>query len=265
MQYVDYKKKLQERLNNLYPNLFEVVNERNLAADGEKVQVVLRQLVGQVLGNSATIPFQMDIITDDPEKIMEIFTAYAKNFSNSQFNSIVNEGTEQNPDLKTYLIIEYLNTPTVMEAIVDGYANKMSRIVLFSNLTVLKSVSNIKSLTIDDESIEFNNATISYMANIHENRISGEQLNKSKKREASVKIAFSLVNKDSVFGRKLFRIMFGLLDGNTKMDVKITLTNGLQANVPMIIDASTLTFSGKGQVSLPTDNVSLVVYDDRGE
>ena len=102
MQFVDYKKIIQERLDSISSGLFEVTNERNIRANNEKVNVVLKQLVGQVLNNSATIPYQLDIFTTDIDKVMDVFTYYARTYSNHQFTSMVNEGTEEEPNLRTY-------------------------------------------------------------------------------------------------------------------------------------------------------------------
>lgn len=263
MQFVDYQKIVQDRLDVITSGLFEVATERNVAANGEKVNVVLKQLVGTPMSNSAVIPYQMDIYTDKPQEMMNIFTAYARNFSNKQFNSTVNEGTEEDPDYKTYVVVEFVNTPVVMEEIIEAFGNKMARIVVYVSLTILKEVSNIASLKIDGEEIEFTNASLSYAAQIRSNRISGQQLNKGKKQEATTKIIFSGVNKNSIFYNKLFRIMFGLLDGNTSFSVEVTLTNGLNATVNMICDADAMAFTGKGQPQLPSNQVSLTLYDDR--
>lgn len=260
-QFVDFVKWLQEKLNALQAG-FTVSSERALDSNFFENEVVACQLSGSVYDESANIPYQIDITTSDINNAMDVFTTLAKSENNKPFTSIINEGSEDNPNYKSYTVIPYFQTPVVMDKDLELGANHFSRIVVFVNLVILFQVSNVSEITIDGESIAFLEGTFGYIAELVSNRVSGQELNVSKKKASSTNLSFRIVNKDTAFTRKLFNIATGVLKGNTKFSVVFKLTNGQQANLNMVVGTSTLSFARQ---QLASYNVGLFLYDSRGD
>lgn len=260
-QFVDFKKWLQNKLNAIEAG-YKVSEERNIDSDYENKEVVISQLAGSVYDESANIPYQIDIIASDIDDVMNVFTSLAKSENNKPFTSIINEGTEEEPDNKIYSCIPYFQTPVVMDKDLIVGSNHYARIVCFVNMVILFEISNVSEIEIDSESISFLSGTFSYTAELVSNRVSGEVMNRSKKKASSNCLSFRMVNKESNFSRKLFQIATGSLSGNTSFSVKITLTNGQTATIPMIVGSSNLSFARQ---QLTAYEVGLYYYDTRGD
>ena len=256
--FVDLVKYLQNKLDAIAEGLYVVSNERNIEADYEKNQVIVSALSGNVYEESATIPYQIDIITNDIESVMIDFTTLAKNNNNVPFDTVIQEGEEY----QAYTITPFFNTPVVMEKDMPLGSDKYARVVVFANINAIFNVNNVKSITIDGEEIKFLNGSLTYTTELKSNKVSGEQLNKSKKHVGSTGLSFTSVNKSTVFFNKLFKIMLGKLNGNTPFNVEIEMTNGLKDSIKMIVGTDILT-SNRGV--LPSNQVSLFIYDDRGD
>lgn len=250
-QYVDFSQHLQGLLDALAPNLFKVTNERNLDGDMDG-DVVVSALSGNINKNSATIPYQIDVFTYDPENTMNVFTKLAHTYNKTSFTNVQDE--------KLYTIFQYYNTPVDMDKDIEIGQNHLSRIVIFAQLYIMFQVSNVKKITIDNEEIETLNGTLAYVCETHSNRVSGVQMNKDKKKAATLQLTFAMISKDSVFGRKLFLISTGQLDGNTSFSVVVDKTNGQTATLTMMITGCTNSW---GDNALPSDQVSMGLYDNR--
>ena len=260
-QFVDFKKWLQEQLNSIQAG-FNVTNERNINSDFINKEVVVSQLAGSVYDESANIPYQIDIFASDVENAINVFTSLAKKQNNKPFTSIVNEGTEESPSFKNYSVIPYFQTPVVMEKDLSMGSDHYARIVCFVNLVILFEISNVKKITIGTEEISFLSGTLAYTTELQSNRVSGAQLNLSKARTASTSLCFKMINKDTIFTEKLFKIAIGELPRNTYFSVKIELTNGRFATLNMVVGSSTLSFARQ---QLASYDVAMYLYDNRGD
>lgn len=258
MDFVNFKEHLQTLLDNIATDTFAVSSTRNMDADTNKVEVVFTQLAGSVYKNSASIPYQVDIFTTDPDNAIRIFTELAKARNNKSFISVVEEGEE----VKEYTVFEFYSTPAVADKQMDFGTNEITRLVMFVTLNVLFEVGNVSSIKIDSEQLEFTNGTLTYQAEMFSNRVSGENLNKAKKKSSTTTLQFSMVNKTSIFTNKLFQIMFGKINGNTNFDVEIRLTNGFVGTLTMKVAQNNFSFA-ENTPNLPSLNVVLTNGDDR--
>lgn len=256
---VDLVKYLQEKLNAIAPNLYEVSSERNINAKYEKNEVVISALSGPIYKDSSNIPYQIDIVTKDISSVMIDFTTLAKQENEQSFTEITQTG-ESNYQSST--ITPVFNSPVVVEKDIQIGSNRYARIVVFAVINEVSNVNNIKELKIDGETIEKLSSNLIYTTEAVSNRVSGEKLNRSKKKAASCSVTFSMINKASVFANKAFKIFSGVLDGNTKFEVKVVMDNGLETTLPMFIN--TYTFNDE-RAKLPSVNVGMLLYDDRGD
>lgn len=252
MDFVDFKKHLQDILDSVATDTFEVSSIRNMKGNTKKVNVVFTPLAGSVYKNSATIPYQIDIWTKDSDSTLKIFTDLAKQYNSKSFISVIEEEEES----KEYTVFEFYSTPAVTEKQVEFGTNRLDHLVMFANLNVLFEVGNVSNIKIDGEDIEFTSGNIAYAVETFSNRVSGGNLNKSVKKAATTALHFNMVNKTGVFTNKLLQIMFGMLDGSTKFTVEVKLTNGFVGTMEMIVHQNDFGFA-KLTANLPNFNVML--------
>lgn len=252
MVFVDFKKHLQELLDNIAQDVFVVSNVRNLNTDKNKINVVVNALAGSVYENSATIPYEVEVVSNKPDRIIDIFTALAKERNNKSFIEVV----EEESGVKEYTIFENYSTPTIIEKDANYNTNHICRLVMYVNLSVLFEVGNVSKIEIDSENVEFVNGVVSYGTENFSLRESGKELNSALKKTATTSLQITMVNKTSEFTKKLFKIMFGELSKNTIFNCKITLTNGIVGNLTMRIDSNSFNFA-RNTASLPSLNVVL--------
>ena len=250
---------IQEQLNAIRPNAYNVSSERNLKSSLEKHEVVVSQLSGDVYSKSSNLPYQIDITTSDPDQVQGDFFVLARTCNNVPFTKIIQEG-EENFQSVTYNIV--FNTPVAMEKSVDIGASHYVRLVAFAVVNEMSGVNQVKKLEIDGETIEKLNSTYSYVTEPSSARVSGEELTKSKKKSSSSTIVFTSINNATVFLNKAFKISAGQLPGNTKFTVNFELYNGLKAELPMYVNSYQL-MDERGK--LPSVNIGLAIYDDRGD
>lgn len=250
---------IQEQLNAIRPDAYNVSSERNLKSNFEKHEVVVSQLSGDVYSKSSNLPYQIDITTSDPLEVQGDFFVLARTCNNVPFTKII-QGGEENFKSVTYSIV--FNTPVVMDKSVDIGANHYARLVAFASANEMNGVNQVKKLEIDGETIDKLNSTYNYVTEPNSTRVSGQELTKSKKKASSSTIVFTSINNATVFLNKAFKISAGQLPGNTKFTVNFELYNGLKAELPMYVNSYQLV-DERGK--LPSVNIGLALYDDRGD
>lgn len=263
-QFIEVDKWLQQKLDEIAgANKFKVSNERALDSDFEG-EVVVSALSGTPYEESANIPYQIDVFSSDVEHTMDVLNTLSKAYSNVTFEQVIKVSKDgNNNDIYAHHIITPLiNTPVVMEKDIPNGSQHFARIVVFTTFLVFYSVNDIKELEIDGEKINMLNSSLNYVIEPFSQRVSGQELNKSKKKASTSSINFEMVNKDSVFGNKAFETWAGTLKGNTGFTVKVTLSNNKTATMKMMIGSCTL---GHSRGKLPSLNVAMFIYDDRGD
>lgn len=255
----DIVKYLQEKLDAIAPDVYSVSNERNVATDYSQIEVVVSALSGDIYKESSNIPYQIEIVTADIDRVMIDFTTLAKNNNNVSYTEII---ALDEDDYQSSTITPFFNSPVVIEKDIEIGSNRYARIVVFAQITEKFNVNNIKSLTIDGEAVDFLTGSFTYNAELNPSRVSGVELSKSKKKVASCSITIGMINAATVFTNKAFRVATGVLPGNTAFNVVVTLDNNLSATLKMLIGSYTL---ASERTKLPSINVGLFVYDDRGD
>lgn len=250
---------IQEQLNAIRPNAYRVSSERNLKSDFEKHDVVVSSLSGDVYSKSSNIPYQIDILTLDPNQVQGDFFTLARNCNNVPFTKIISTGETSFQSI-TYNVV--FNTPVAMEKSVDVGTNHYVRLVAFASVNEMNGINQIKKLEVDGEIIETLNSTYNYVTEPNAQRVSGQELMKGKKKSSSCSIVFTAINTASVFFNKAFKISCGQLPGNTAFNVDFELDNGLKASLVMYVNSYQLV-GERGK--LPATNISFALYDNRGD
>ena len=264
-QFIDFKKWLQEKLDAIQQG-FKVSNERCLDGDFEG-EVVVSALSGVPYEESANIPYQIDVFSSDVDNTQNILNTLCKTVSNVEFTQIVKTGTRQEDGREVDVFAEhritpYLNTPVIMEKDIPNGSQHFVRFVIFASMLIFYDVCDIKAIEIDGEKLNILNGSLNYGVEPMSNRISGQPLNVSKKKAATVSINFEMISKGGVFNNKLFKIATGKMSGNTGFDVKVTLSDNESATLKMFVTNSS---RGTARGKLPSLNVTMFLYDNRGE
>lgn len=260
-QFVDFKQWLKSNLNAIEPQRYEVTNERQINSDLDKVDVVVSALAGTPYTDGANIPYQIEVFTTDVDQEMENFSKLAKTTSRVGFNQIINEGTSEAPNWRQIRVIPFLNTPVVMDKDIEIGSNHYARIVVFASTLIFYEINDIETLKIDNDTIETLSSAFSYVAELIPNRISGQELTKSKKKAAATSITFTAISRSCNFMDALNDIAMGNRKGNIPFTVKITLTSKKSYTLKMIVSNYSLATQ---RTQMPTVNVTMFVYDERG-
>lgn len=264
-QFLDIKKWLQDKLDEIVPDYFKVSNERNIDSDFIEGEVVASALSGTPYEDSANIPYQFDIYTADIDFVMNALNNLTSTVSNVPFDQILSIGVPQpnsGPVFTRHRITPYLNTPVVMDKDIENGSQHYARIVIFANMLVFYDINDIKKLEIDSEEINLLSSSINYTIEPVSSRASGQELTLSKKKSSAFSISFSMVNKSNcLFANKAFGVATGQLPGNTPFTTKITLDSGISVTKSMFIGNYVF---AKDRGKLPSINVSMYLFDTRG-
>lgn len=255
--FINFVSYFEKKLKEITDIEFTISSERQLDTDDFNNEIVIKQLSGSTYNDSGNIPYEADIITNDPNSMMEIFTQFVLENTKKEFKELIKN---KNGEFESYSITPFFQTPVVVSPEERYGSNVSSRIVLFFNAFYVKGINDISLLKIDGEELRTLNSTISYVTEAHSNKISGEELNKLKKKYSTVGISFQIVSKSSVFTNKLFKIIFGEASGNTPFVVDIELINGLKFQLTMFLTSCNF---NTAENQLPSINVSMSIFDNR--
>ena len=247
---------LREKLNEISKKEYDISKERNVDADLTKNQIVVSALSGTIYKDSATIPYQIDIVTNDIESVMIDFTTIARNYNNVSFTKVIKNDEEE---YESHTITSFFNTPVVAEKDIPMGSEKYARLIVFATVNEKINVNNIKSIKIDGEELELLNASITYTTELHSNRKSGKFLNRSRMKTASCALSFTAINKSTPFFNRAFKVFSGELSGNTGFSLEITLDNALKANFRMLIGTYTISTE---MSKLPSVSVGMFLLDE---
>lgn len=248
----DFKKYLQDKIDEENGE-YKVFSERNLdsAFDGD---VIVSAKSGKYYRSSAEIPYQIQIVSSDPDSALTFFTKLFKKLHNTLFSQIIDE--------EMCNITQYYQTPTIVNADIQFGSDHLVEIVTFASFFITYNVSDIQEISIDNEIIEFENASINYTTELHSVKKSGKINVGSRIKTNTTSIAFQMVNKNTVFCNKLFQIAFHKLDANNLFQVKIKMSNGYVGTLNMIISQNSI---NAAKNALTGANIALIEYDEGNE
>ena len=218
-------------LNTVYTNLvnagtlqgiytLNIIEELSFGTEEETeknvINIVFKTMVGNILTNSTVYPVQFIILSEpnNTETAMTLMGEFAKLYNMTSFvsNFVYHKQMYSTPSIMS----NFNRTP-------DGL-----RSMIFMNGTVIVTenitdVQYIKLRTGADAyiTIKFTSFALSYAATPDNQRISGEELNTSRKKLASQVMSLVCHNQNTVLHNKLFDIVKGTLTGNTRFDVQL--------------------------------------------
>ena len=242
----DFKKYLQDKIDEENGE-YKVFSERNLdsAFDGD---VIVSSKLGKYYRSSEEIPYQIQIVSSDPESALTFFKKLFKKLHNTSFSQIIDE--------EMCNITQYYQIPTIANADIQLGSDHLVEIVTFASFFITYNVSDVQEISIDDEIIEFENASINYTTELHSVKKSGKINVGSRIKTNTTAIAFQMVCN------KLFQIAFHKLDANNVFQVKIKMSNGYVGTLNMIISQNSI---NAAKNALTGANIALIEYDEGNE
>lgn len=204
MNYLDY-------ITSIFTD-YEVVEEAHFNWDGETTTVVIKNLGGGMNYVDASVqPIQLTFYTTDTESMMSEVKLFTKAYTNVSFWD----------DLE-YVMQSY-STPQVLSQF--NNARLTSQIVVQGTLIISSNVSEIKTVTIDDEPYETTIRKITYTTVEDSDRKSTDYINDTDISRALLTFTCSMVNRNNKVCLKARRIRTGTLSKNTAFTVALTFSD----------------------------------------
>lgn len=254
-EYIDFKRYLQEELEKDNPNKYRVANERFLD-EMTNNSVIVQQLSGTTTKYSAVIPYQIDVITTDVDDTLNYFTKFVKEHNQTTFEQMVlvdNGKYAKNNVKQTY------NTPTIIEKDIEILNDHYARIVIFAQMFVLFNSSNIETITIDGENIDFQNGSLSYVSELKSIKKSDRQLNKNMGISSAISLTFIVASQNGFFAKEQHKLRVGERKRNQPFVVELGFSDGITETYNMIIQSASFSFS---KSATPSYQISMMEYEE---
>lgn len=260
-QYFDAQAYFQAKLDAICAAMgiepYKVSLERKLDAVNARVAVI-SALSGPVGAATATITYEIGVYTNEPEEVMSMLTELARSESGKVFSS---ESEGADGETKTYQCIGSYMTPTIMDRDIEIGPNHGVRVVQYASFGILADVLDIESVTYKGESIEFAQATLSFVSSLSANNKSGENLMKNTSTGAAISLSLTFPSQRSALALDLLSAMVGVRGKNEPFAIMFSVggQNGISAEKKFIVSSATLN-SVRG--SVPSLQASFSEYDE---
>jgi len=180
------------------------------------INIVFKVMVGNILTNSTVYPVQFIVLSEpnNTETARTIMAEYAKLYNMTSFvsNFVYHKQMYSTPSIMS----NFNRTP-------DGL-----RSMIFMNGTVIvtENITDVQYIKLRTGAnayitIKFTSFALSYAATPDNQRVSGQELNTSKKKLASQVLSFTCHNQNTTLHNNLFDIVKGTLSGNTAFDIQL--------------------------------------------
>jgi hypothetical protein len=251
-----FKDYFTEKINEVYNNLVQagtlepkykinVIEELSFGTeeDSERdvINIVFKTLVGTILTNSTVQPVQFICFSEpgNTETALTILNEYAKLYNMTSF-------------VTSFVYHKQMySTPTIMSNFNRTPDGLRSMIFMSATLIITQNVKDVQYIkvsapSVTETTIKFTSFALSYAATPDNQRVSGQELNQTKKKLASQVLSFTCHNQSTAIHDRFFSIANGSNSGNTVFTVKLySYPNGetetLLATLSMIMIDYSLT------------------------
>jgi hypothetical protein len=266
----NYKAYLETELKALYTTLssgttptipsgykINVIQELSFGTEDESekktITFVLKVVTGSVLTNSVVYPVQIMVFSEvgSVEYARTLIDTFAKNKSMTTF-SVIDNST--NPATMIYYKQMY-STSVIMSNFNRTPDGLRSMLFLGGTVVVTKNINDISYITIRKgtdtaTTIKFMSFAFTYTVTPDSQRVSGEELNVTKKKLANQMLSFTTNNLSSQFFTDVYNIASGSLSGNTAFEVK--LYRGTEAS-PILVSTFSMILLDYSLTSTPNE------------
>ena len=219
--YINY---LQNALGNKY-----YVTQEEKTDYPDKNLCLLSQFQGVNYRNAILFTYQMTVFTNNVEKTM---------------NELINFTWEQNEMTLTTQEFSYIkqlmSQPINKTNFGQMHTEYLGTIDVTITLICSSSVSELKSIKIDDEIVEPTQVTISYQSSLDNQRNNNEEINSTIVNESSLNMQLTFPTNSSNLFVKARNVMFGILSKNTKFIVNLEFQDGFTTEIEMVMPSNAL-------------------------
>lgn len=227
---MDYKKFLIDNLGEYFDN---ITDEININTSGNVM--IVKELTGTIYKSSQILPIQLQVFTKDINGYMDIM----RNFARSAAGTVITQGLNY--------VKQHFETPQVLNAWSESADNYYATIVLNGILIVSSNISDIKTVEIDGELIEFDEVNLIYAAAVDTNKLRKDNLSKSRIIGGANTLNISVISQSNYLLQKVRRVVRGEDKGNIKFNIKITyIDDDYVEEYVMVLNGRGLTSSSSG-------------------
>lgn len=221
-----------------------VTEELNFNYSGSGMMVVIKYLSGSNFRQSTIQPIQLIVYTDDAPAAKSLLDTFTKTYNNVSYL----DGLDY--------VQQIYSTPSVLSNFQPVGANFTQQLVINGVLVISSNVSEIKEVKIDGEVYETSSRIVSYVANVDNQRRSGEFINKTNIRNGMVKFNCTMVNNANTLSQKIRSIRTGAIDIDNSFTIWLKYSdNDVVEQYTMKLDSSTINSENQ---SLPILSLSFV-------
>jgi len=164
--------------------------------------------------------------------VMQILDLFTKNYNNHAFQS--DEG----------LIKETYDTVVTLRPMIQSETGYRASVYCYGSYVICENVADITDFKWNNndvlEDIDYIKATFVYSAVLDTQKISGQEISTSQKKEAGATLSLVIPQTNSNFCKLINKIMFGSEPGNTDFKFSFSLNGIAYTNVVYKLDNSTL-------------------------
>lgn len=215
MSYKEYiRKSLQELTEDYTINVVDEVNF-NYNPDAKEILVVIKQLSGSVTGNVKANPVQFNVFTsaDEVNETMNILNCFVAKYSNTH----------------TMLGLDYYKqdyfTPINMNNFLQIGDTQRAEILITGSLVITNSISDIKSVKINNKEINYTSVNFSYSTSPNTAKPSGKKLQETMIENANLLITVVSYANICPFNTMISLHKLGQKSPNDKYTLEFTFTD----------------------------------------
>lgn len=265
-----YKEYFETQINAVYTSLssgttpviptgykLNIVEELSFGTEEQTekktITFVIKVATGNILTNSVVYPVQIMIFSEvgSVEHARTLIDTFAKSYSMTTF-SVIDNST--NPATMIYYKQMY-STSVIMSNFNRTPDGLRSMLFLGGSVVVTKNINDISYITIrkgtdTPTTIKFMSFAFTYTVTPDSQRVSGQELNVTKKKLANQMLSFTTNNLSSQFFTDVYNIASGTLAGNTAFEIK--LYRGTEAS-PILVSTFSMILLDYSLTSTPNE------------
>lgn len=236
-----FKEFIEKNLEN-----YKVYNEIKHSNSVDSKYIIINCVGGDnVYASGQTINYTLIVRSTNPDEAINDLKQFAMNFSGTYY--------EQDEEWQIKILC---NMPYKAQAFQEANMYYYTEFILPVFCVATKNVSDVKTIYIDDEKIEFTNINIAYTTQTDNERVESNEINKTNITLSNLQLTFNSINYDNLFNNKVDRIMAGHLAKDSVFSVKISLTNDFYFEYNMKLTSCVLNTE---RANLPSKSYTFMV------
>jgi hypothetical protein len=223
---------------------YVITDEINYQYNGEGNALIIKYLSGTNYRDSKIQPIQIAIYTNDLVSTKQTLDSFTSALNNSPFYD------------NTDYIQQIYTTPLLLTPFDPTGNNYTHQFIISATLLISTNVSEIKKVFIDGVEYETTQRTLSYVAQVDNQRVSNSYLNTTNVTYGSLQFSCQMINKNNTLSNKIRLLRTNQLNIDTSFTIKLVYSdNDYEEVYGMKLD--NVTINSENQ-SLPIISLSFI-------